>query len=931
MSEIKWIHHHTPTLEAHDARGVTVRHVAWQRAEAQQPAQRRINLTRLDPAGQRREQWDPRRFERLDQGEGVPPSQQSITSLSGMALLSESRDAGWQLVLPGEAGQMRESWDTRNSQWQTDYDELLRPVLIRERADGQPERVAERYGYSGEAGANRRGRLIRHDDAAGTRSIDSYSLSGQVQSETRRFLSALALPNWPDELADRDALLEAGDGASTLFRHGPLGDVLEHTDALGNRQHSRFNLSGELAATGLKLADGPEHSLLVNARYNAFGQVEIQTAGNGVISQAVYDPADGRLQRLIARRPGRATLQDLLYAYDRVGNVIRIEDLSQPVRHFANQRVDPVSTFAYDSLYQLHEATGREAAGALIGPQLPDLAPDPGDTSRLLNYRQLYDYDASGNLLSLRHTGQQSYTRTMAVDENSNRAVAAPGDPLTAFDANGNLLALQPAQPLHWNARNQLHSTRQVVRENAENDEEHYRYGGDGLRVRKVINRLVSGRMQHSETRYLPGLELHIRAGERFAVITTQAGRYAVRCLHWSEGQPEGIVNPQLRYSLDDLHGSSGLELDGEARVISHEGYYPFGGTAWWAANSAVEASYKSHRYSGKERDSSGLYDYGLRYYAPWLARWINPDPAGDVDGLNLYCMVRNNPLRFKDSDGLALIEALDLAASSPSRPQLTAALLKTNPGVAKRRSLFSEETKSLLHAARKNSLDLERMKNAKKQAFLKEHPGLPTNANLQKFSAHAGITLREDELYRSGFTNFSGSLSPQNPFPGVLLLQRKSSLTFAPIPKEPRKHLGYFLVSNTNAMLKGIKEVYNLGGAELHPYLEKLIREHIEASDFRIPIQAGIPGLHAEVQALNTLLFDAAPESLQATLSQGFVFTERLVKAPGQPPGSDFPACYNCSGILPRIINVVTGRVTPERRFVEKIRSESPLKSQRM
>ncbi|EGH49324.1 insecticidal toxin protein, partial [Pseudomonas syringae pv. pisi str. 1704B] len=51
--------------------------------------------------------------------------------------------------------------------------------------------------------------------------------------------------------------------------------------------------------------------------------------------------------------------------------------------------------------------------------------------------------------------------------------------------------------------------------------------------------------------------------------------------------------------------------------------------TAWWAARSAVEAKYKTVRYSGKERDTSGLYYYGLRYYAPWLQRWINPDPAG--------------------------------------------------------------------------------------------------------------------------------------------------------------------------------------------------------------------------------------------------------------------------------------------------------------
>ncbi|MFJ2714382.1 RHS repeat-associated core domain-containing protein, partial [Pseudomonas sp. NPDC087346] len=59
-------------------------------------------------------------------------------------------------------------------------------------------------------------------------------------------------------------------------------------------------------------------------------------------------------------------------------------------------------------------------------------------------------------------------------------------------------------------------------------------------------------------------------------------------------------------------------------------------------------------RYSGKERDATGLYYYGFRYYAPWLGRWINPDPAGTIDGLNLYRMVRNNPIALFDTDGLA-------------------------------------------------------------------------------------------------------------------------------------------------------------------------------------------------------------------------------------------------------------------------------------
>ncbi|MFV3328655.1 RHS repeat-associated core domain-containing protein, partial [Pseudomonas sp. NY15372] len=85
----------------------------------------------------------------------------------------------------------------------------------------------------------------------------------------------------------------------------------------------------------------------------------------------------------------------------------------------------------------------------------------------------------------------------------------------------------------------------------------------------------------------------------------------------------------------------------------SQEEYYPFGGTAVWAARNEVEARFKTVRYSGKERDATGLYYYGYRYYQPWIGRWLSTDPAGTVDGLNLYRMVKNNPVTRLDEQGL--------------------------------------------------------------------------------------------------------------------------------------------------------------------------------------------------------------------------------------------------------------------------------------
>ncbi|MGU7895936.1 RHS repeat-associated core domain-containing protein, partial [Escherichia coli] len=69
-------------------------------------------------------------------------------------------------------------------------------------------------------------------------------------------------------------------------------------------------------------------------------------------------------------------------------------------------------------------------------------------------------------------------------------------------------------------------------------------------------------------------------------------------------------------------------------------------------AENSVEVDYRTVRYSGKERDATGLYYYGYRYYQTWAGRWLSVDPAGDIDGLNLFGFCHGNPLSQVDRFG---------------------------------------------------------------------------------------------------------------------------------------------------------------------------------------------------------------------------------------------------------------------------------------
>lgn len=613
------VHRRTPALAVSDARGLPVRQVAYLRNVADDTPAALVSHQQHDHAERLIEQWDPRLS---------APALTTVYSLDGTVLQSDSVDAGWRLTLPGLAGEPLERWDERGSHWRTTFDKQLRVIAVEE--NGEVD-VFTYSGASADAGHNQRGQLREQIDRSGSLRTDSFALSGQPLSETRTFQDQAAFTS------------------HSVF--SPMGAVLEQTDAGGHRRRSCYGLAGQLKRADLWISGTPDwQAVLLDTQYNANDQIIEQLAGNQVRSQWTYDPADARLHTQSSRKDGGGVLQNVEYFYDRVGNITRIEDHAFQPRYFANQLIDGHRDFAYDSLYRLTSATGYDDAPP---PDIPGL-PQPGDPNNRLNYTQTYQYDNGGNLIELRHVRNGNpFTRQMCVDPNSNRGVRwKTGDDLpdfdTLFDRHGNQLELKQGSTLQWNARDELESVPLVTRKNSNSDAEHYRYS-QGQRVFKCHEWFTDTTRHFHQVRYLPGLEIRSKDnGEELHVITLGNAR----CLHWVSGRPGGIENNQLRYSLEDHLGSCVIELDQQADVISEEGYYPFGETAWMAAAHEIDVEYRFVRYSGKEMDVSGLYYYGARYYAPWLQRWISADPAGDVDGLNLYAMVSNNPMIYVDTDG---------------------------------------------------------------------------------------------------------------------------------------------------------------------------------------------------------------------------------------------------------------------------------------
>ena len=655
------LHRHTPTLAAMDPRGLVLRSVAYHRASADTAPQARIRRHTYGATGLLETQWDPRLYALRVSEPATHPNQRTHYSLTGKTLRTQSVDAGARVLLRGVAGQVVARWDSRGAEQRYAFDGLLRPTDVFEQAAHEATaRHAERFTYGANDApnrlANRSGRLIRHDDPSGALLYEAYSLQGQLLNEQRMFYTSLTEH---DLKADSPRF-------STTWHYNAFAEVVEHTDAKGNLQQTLYAVDGQLQQHALTLKGGSQQVLVDQRVVNARGQLESERSGNNVMTTMQYSPLDGRLKRLTTYRSGekKTPLQDLTYDYDHVGNVLRVSDTAQPTQWSNNAQINAVSTYLYDSLYQLISATGRENAHNTSTSNMPGLVQfGATDNSVWRNYTQTYTYDEGGNLAELKHhvsTGH-GYTRSMLIAQSSNHAVlkstdtpALPPGLGRDFDLNGNQLALVRGQTLQWNVNNNLQAVTLVTRDNGSSDDEMYAYDGLGQRTRKVRTTRTQGLTHTVEVLYLPGLEIRrdSATGEHLNVVKVQAGNSDIQVLQWDAGRPQGMPDNGLRFSLSDHLGSSVLELNGKAELITQESYYPFGGTAWWAGRNEVQASYKTLRYSGKERDATGLYYYGYRYYAPWLYRWLNPDPGGAIDGLNLYGFVGNDPMGHVDADG---------------------------------------------------------------------------------------------------------------------------------------------------------------------------------------------------------------------------------------------------------------------------------------
>ncbi|WP_204936551.1 RHS repeat domain-containing protein, partial [Methanococcus maripaludis] len=459
------------------------------------------------------------------------------------------------------------------------------------------------------------GNLITQSDSRGISTYLTYDILNRVTS--------INYPNDDDvsytyDLTYNGTLSEVTKGnVSSSYTYDTRYRVTNETVSLDGADYTTsYNYDSMDRVTKITYPDSTIVDLTYNAQsllesidgiidnidYNARNQITEKELSNGVVTTYTYDT-----EKLLLERLYTDGLQDLVYDFDNVGNILEIND----------NVMNSVKTYRYDDLDRL------TSAGMAV--------------NSINTYQREFNYDQYGCILEVDENGT-----TISLYGYSETPFHAPttynGDNIT-YDSNGNLIEDGEFTYI-YNDANQISEVRYKDNNSLV---EKYWYDSEGRRIKKENS---AGELTYYINKYF-----EIENG----TITTYFFRDDERVAKQS-------VNGTDWYLPDHL-GSTNLLVNENGSEVERSEYLPYG--------QVQSGGSEKYGFTGKENDAdTGLMYYGARYYSPEYRIFIQPDTMlpdpYNPQALNRYAYTLNNPVKYNDPDGhVVQIVAAALAAGT--------------------------------------------------------------------------------------------------------------------------------------------------------------------------------------------------------------------------------------------------------------------------
>jgi RHS repeat-associated protein len=375
---------------------------------------------------------------------------------------------------------------------------------------------------------------------------------------------------------------------------------------------------------------------------DAAGRVrrERRAGSDNLITDKAYAPATGRIESIST---GGGAVQSLNYAYDPLGNMVARED------HSGGGYLR--EEYSYDNLQRLIQTYARRA-----------------DNTQLVTFAAAYD--------GLGNTVGQAMGSLGADCHNPEEVTPGPGaisgigTNQFCYDGRGNQVrTLDPANPAGLEKRKIRYSAYDLAREIRSNNPyvahtTQFVYGPERTMVLRRDYAAATSTGTPQYTYYAGDAEIIVKSGAPKEVRRSVSGMLLTQFVD-AAGTQVGLNQDVL---LTDALGSTQRITDTSGTPRSNSGIQAFSAFGVRAGATTGELLPPASRFNfddsrsrdgftaHQQIDGNGLIHMGARLYDPVLGRFVQADSmvpdATDLQQLNRYTYVSNNPLAFTDPTG---------------------------------------------------------------------------------------------------------------------------------------------------------------------------------------------------------------------------------------------------------------------------------------